>query len=133
MKRSDVTLESSSTWCSNSTSSSSIGSSSEDEEDVYGQVHPFETPELIASTQREFESELRSLPCSETFYVEEAEDRCPELLTNDFKLLFLRSERFCAKVSETVSASLFHKTSRDFVASDETSSLILYIGYSQFQ
>jgi hypothetical protein len=67
--------------------------------DIYGQVHPNETPELIARKQNEFETELDKLAAGSKKNLERAQERCPELLTDDFKLMFLRCEVFNADVS----------------------------------
>jgi hypothetical protein len=67
--------------------------------DIYGQVHPNETPELIALKQREFETEIEKLAADTKQNLLQAQERCPELLTHDFKLLFLRCEVFNADVS----------------------------------
>lgn len=62
--------------------------------DVYGQVHPIETPELIIRKMKEFEIELDKLPPKDKVHVVEAQKFCPHLLTDDFKLMFLRCEVF---------------------------------------
>ena len=67
--------------------------------DAYGQVHPVETPQLVADSLRKFEVELLNLPPIDLQSVELAQKNCPELLTEDFKLVFLRSEVFNADVS----------------------------------
>jgi hypothetical protein len=70
--------------------------------DMYGQVHPIETPELIAQKLVEFETELSKLSSgtsSEKAHVTQAEALCPELLTDDFKLMFLRCEVFNADLA----------------------------------
>jgi hypothetical protein len=67
--------------------------------DVYGQLHPVETPELIARKRVEFEDELKRVPDHEKICLMQAEEKCPELLTDDFKLMFLRCEVFQAKVT----------------------------------
>jgi hypothetical protein len=67
--------------------------------DLYGQVHPNETPELIAQKQAEFETEIEKLPADTKESLLQAQERCPELLTHDFKLMFLRCEVFNADVS----------------------------------
>jgi hypothetical protein len=67
--------------------------------DIYGQVHPNETPELIAQKQKEFEMEIEKLAADTKKNLLQAQERCPELLTRDFKLLFLRCEVFNADVS----------------------------------
>jgi hypothetical protein len=67
--------------------------------DVYGQLHPVETPELIARKRVEFEDELKRVPDQEKISLMQAEEKCPELLTDDFKLMFLRCEVFQAKLA----------------------------------
>ena len=62
--------------------------------DIYGQRHPHETPELIASKLQEFHAEVENLPKEETTCVRQAKDRCPQLLDDEFHLLFLRCEVF---------------------------------------
>jgi hypothetical protein len=79
------------------------------EPDNYGQKHPIETPELVASKLVEFDQEVASLPASETEFVRQAEDRCPELLTSDFKLLFLRCEVFNAELAAKRYAKYWNK------------------------
>lgn len=69
--------------------------------DIYGQVHPVETPELIANARQKFEEELRLLPKKKVYWLWQAQKKCPELLTDDFKLLFLRAEVFKPAVSTT--------------------------------
>eukprot|EP00527_Entomoneis_sp_CCMP2396_P009276 CAMPEP_0198138336 /NCGR_PEP_ID=MMETSP1443-20131203/1737_1 /TAXON_ID=186043 /ORGANISM="Entomoneis sp., Strain CCMP2396" /LENGTH=288 /DNA_ID=CAMNT_0043800059 /DNA_START=108 /DNA_END=974 /DNA_ORIENTATION=- len=65
----------------------------------YGQLHPAETPELLAKKRVEFEEELKTLPTKERKSFEQAQEKCPELLTDDFKLMFLRSEVFNADLA----------------------------------
>lgn len=76
---------------------SPIGPATSTPPDQYGQIHPIETDELIAAKRQEFETELAKI--SEKQNVEMAQQRCPELLTDDFKLMFLRCEVFQANVS----------------------------------
>jgi hypothetical protein len=72
-----------------------------------GQLHPNETPELIAQKMIEMESEIEKLQLAAVdtnakqncLQLKEAQERCPELLTDDFKLMFLRCEVFNANVS----------------------------------
>jgi len=65
--------------------------------DIYGQLHPVETPELIARKREELEAEIAKLADKKN--LEEAQKKCPQLLTDDFKLMFLRCEVFNADVS----------------------------------
>ena len=67
--------------------------------DEYGQLHPVETAELIKKKREEFEAELEKLPAGKKANYLKAEEKCPELLTDDFKLYFLRCEVFNADVS----------------------------------
>jgi hypothetical protein len=73
--------------------------------DVYGQLHPKETPELIAQKLTEMESEIEKLAADTSttkqncLQLQQAQKRCPELLTDGFKLMFLRCEVFNANVS----------------------------------
>lgn len=67
--------------------------------DQYGQVHPHETPELIARKMALFEKEVKKLKSVDAKSVKEAQLQCPELLTHKFKLMFLRAEVFNADVS----------------------------------
>jgi hypothetical protein len=74
-----------------------------------GQLHPNETPELIAQKLIEMESEIEKLQRIEAanpntkqncLQLKQAQQRCPELATADFKLMFLRCEVFNANVSK---------------------------------
>eukprot|EP00545_Synedropsis_sp_CCMP1620_P001290 CAMPEP_0119014096 /NCGR_PEP_ID=MMETSP1176-20130426/9350_1 /TAXON_ID=265551 /ORGANISM="Synedropsis recta cf, Strain CCMP1620" /LENGTH=296 /DNA_ID=CAMNT_0006967235 /DNA_START=30 /DNA_END=920 /DNA_ORIENTATION=+ len=73
------------------------------EPDVYGQRHPIESLELIETRLKELEKELESLVAAskETAKTNgwvQAKERCaPELIDNDFKLLFLRARKFHPK------------------------------------
>jgi hypothetical protein len=68
------------------------------EPDIYGQCHPMETHELIQSKFEEFEAELLTLPTTQTASLGMAQEKCPELLDTDFKVMFLRCEVFNVKV-----------------------------------
>ncbi|CAB9518712.1 tocopherol transfer protein-like [Seminavis robusta] len=81
---------------------SSIDSLSEEERctllftepDDYGQRHPIETPQLIISKLRSFEYQLVLIPHHKKTCLKKAMKNCPELLTDKFKLMFLRCECF---------------------------------------
>jgi hypothetical protein len=66
--------------------------------DIYGQVHPVETAELIANKQEEFAIEISKLPEAEATCLRQAHSKCPELTTEEFQLWFLRTEVFNAHV-----------------------------------
>ena len=67
--------------------------------DVYGQYHPVETSDMISAKLEEFEREIKKLPEDTKASLLEAEEKCPDLVTDKFKLIFLRSEVFNADVS----------------------------------
>ena len=67
--------------------------------DVYGQLHPVETNEMIVEKLIEFEAEIKKLPEDVKKSLLEAEEKCPDIVVDGFKLVFLRSEVFNADVS----------------------------------
>ena len=67
--------------------------------DIYGQEHPIETKELIQASLVEFEKEVEKLPAEAKVNLNLAKERCPQVLTDAFKLKFLRCEVFRVKVS----------------------------------
>lgn len=67
--------------------------------DVYGQVHPEETDDLISKCLRDFDDAVNIIPDKKKRCVMEAEKQCPDLLTSSFKLMFLRCEVFQVDVS----------------------------------
>ena len=71
--------------------------------DLYGQYHPSESPDLISAKLEEFEREIKKLPEEKKVWLLEAEEKCPDLVTDKFKLIFLRSEVFNADVSVSCS------------------------------
>ena len=68
--------------------------------DVYGQLHPLETEDLVYQKRKEFEDELAKIPHGQKKCLLQAQEKCPQLLNDDFKLKFLRCEVFNADVSE---------------------------------
>ena len=67
--------------------------------DVYGQVHPIETPELIEEKLVALHKELAQLPQEKTKAWKQAQEQCPQLVDQEFELQFLRCEVFNADVS----------------------------------
>jgi hypothetical protein len=67
--------------------------------DVYGQVHPVETADLIDAKLVALHDELAQLPPEEKIAWEQAQENCPQLVNRDFELQFLRCEVFNADVS----------------------------------
>ena len=70
------------------------------ETDLYGQRHPIENDQLITSKLKEFEDEVDKIPEAEKGSLLQAQSKCPSLLVDDFKLMFLRCEIFNADVSK---------------------------------
>jgi hypothetical protein len=66
--------------------------------DFYGQVHPVETDEYIARKRIDFAREIEALPEETKACLKQAHSKCPELLTDEFLLLFLRCEVYNANV-----------------------------------
>jgi hypothetical protein len=69
----------------------------EKEHDIYGQVHPIETPEMIVEKLQEFDNiviERTVMMDDENKCLIQAHTECPELLTNTFKLYFLSCQVF---------------------------------------
>ena len=66
---------------------------------VAGQYHPIESPELIARKLIEFQVEVDKIPTDEKQCLLMAEKRCPDLLTDELKLMFLRCDVFHARLA----------------------------------
>jgi len=70
-----------------------------EEPDIYGQVHPTETPELVAEKLAALDVELDKIPAEKKPQYQLALEKCPQLVDQDVKLQFLRCEVFNADVS----------------------------------
>jgi hypothetical protein len=77
--------------------------------DVYGQLHPVETPELLKRKQKEFEEEMEKLSADEKKNILLAHEKCPELVADDFKLMFLRCEVYNADLAAKRYAAYWDK------------------------
>jgi hypothetical protein len=69
------------------------------EPDVYGQIHPIETPELVEQKLKELAEELDQLPDEQQEAWRQAKSKCPQLVDKAFQLPFLRCEVFHVNVS----------------------------------
>jgi hypothetical protein len=67
--------------------------------DAYGQVHPMETEDLIQQACIEFDETLDRMPSKKKQNALDAQVKCPELVADSFKLMFLRCECFQTEVS----------------------------------
>ena len=72
------------------------------EKDYYSQRHPIETPELIAAKLVQFDNHVATIPKKQRQALTQATLKCPDLLDEKFKLMFLRCEVFHEKVSHVV-------------------------------
>ena len=79
------------------------------ERDLYGQSHPIESPELIAAKLKAFEEEVAKISDEEKPCLSKAQEKCPKLLNDDFKLMFLRCEVFNADVSASLAIVTWHR------------------------
>jgi hypothetical protein len=94
------------------------------EPDVYGQTHPVESSELIQSKLDEFEDELQKLPTDQLEALRMAQEQCPELLSNEFKLIFLRCDVFQPQVCGCV-AHLYIRPSSSYEPDKKSYSCII--------
>lgn len=67
--------------------------------DMYAQVHPIETPELIATGLAKLQKELNLLPAKDTAVFHRATIESPELVDDAHRLMFLRCELFNADLA----------------------------------
>ena len=98
----------------------SLSRNEDDEPDCYGQIHPNETPELIQDKLTEFAEELKQRTLYETSINQDyrmAQEKCPELLTRQFELMFLRAEVF--RVQDAVTRYLNYWKKRVEVFQDK--------------
>jgi hypothetical protein len=72
------------------------------EPDIYGQRHPIESAELIQCKLQEFDLAVAAIPPKSRQTIDIAEKQCPQLLTNQFKLLFLRCDCYNTAVSKLI-------------------------------
>ena len=82
------------------------GSRVADVPDLYGQTHVTETPEIVSKALQGLKHELIQMSEDDASCLKQAMERCPEQLTDDFKLMFLRCEAFDCKVRLSTSTSV---------------------------
>jgi hypothetical protein len=68
-------------------------------DNLYGQEIPNETPELLTSKFQELDQELQNIPNNDKKQWIMAEERCPQLCDDKFKLMFLRCEILNVKLA----------------------------------
>jgi hypothetical protein len=74
--------------------------------DPYDQVHPVESAQFIAAKLEDFVKEIGKLSDSEIKGLKKAQANCPELLTDEFQLWFLRAEVFNADVCSCLGSTV---------------------------
>lgn len=79
------------------------------EPDIYGQRHPIENDTLIALKLVDFDFEVKQLDEQDKIALIMAQKQCPSLLTDPFKLMFLRCECFNATKAATRYAKYWTK------------------------
>jgi len=79
------------------------------EEDIYGQVILKETSELISTNLEKLDEELERIPNAEKVAWALANERCPQFITKEFKLKFLRCEIFDATLAAKRIINYWHK------------------------
>lgn len=85
--------------------------------DVYGQKHPIETNELLHNALRDFDDALLNhVPNKKKESVLDAQRKCPELITDSFKLMFLRCECFKVEVRCNISFDLSYLVLKKYAA-----------------
>jgi len=67
--------------------------------DYYGQVHPVENADMIQQGLSNLEKELSQIPEEKKKTFLEALEKCPDIVNESHKLMFLRCEVFNADVS----------------------------------
>ena len=76
--------------------------------DVYGQRHPIETDKLLRNALRDFDYRLQNnVPDTKKKSVLDAQKKCPDLVNDSFKLMFLRCECFKVDVRCDVTSFSF--------------------------
>jgi hypothetical protein len=81
-----------------------------DQPDVYGQIHAVETPTLVEESLKQFEIVLAEQPTDVSADAYLAERRCPDICNQQFKLIFLRTEVF--RVDDAVRRYMKYWTKR---------------------
>lgn len=69
------------------------------EPDIYGQVHPKENDDFVSKKMKSFEAQIEAASKDDKKYLLMAQEKCPEILTKEFQLMFLRCEMFRVKLA----------------------------------
>jgi CRAL/TRIO domain len=70
--------------------------------DLYGQIHPTETDEMIQTKLQQFELEFRKLPSDEIAHVIFAEQRCQTTTVNCQRIRLLVLRGLCYRITDAV-------------------------------